>query len=65
MPALDARADLRAAVRRLLAAVRGHEPEVVVRRRDLEVLLSAASARVVRGVDSAATEPPWLHPEQR
>ena len=42
MDALNARADLRAAVRRLLAAARGSEPEVTVRRRDVEVLLAAA-----------------------
>lgn len=58
MGELDARADLRAAVRRLLAAARGSEPEVAVRRRDVEILLAAASARL-------APEKPWLHPEQR
>ena len=42
MGELDARADLRAAVRR----------------RDVEILLAAASARL-------APEKPWLHPEQR
>jgi hypothetical protein len=57
----DARADIRGAVRRLIAAAARDEVEVTVMRRDVEVLL----ATVVSGRRQARPEGPDLHPEQR
>ena len=54
----DAPAALRAAVRRLFAAVARNEVEVRVLRRDLEVLLAVHAYRVTPVM-------PLMHPEQR
>ena len=56
----DASAALRAAIRRLIAAIGQNDVEVRVLRRDLEVLLAVNALRGVPRVMG-----PVLHPEQR
>jgi hypothetical protein len=55
----DARSNLRAAIRRLMAAVQRPAVEVTVQRRDIEVLLAVNATRLDRA------PAPNLHPAQR
>ena len=57
---IDTSAALRAAIRRLIAAIGQNEVEVRVLRHDLEVLLAV---NALRGVPRVVG--PVLHPEQR
>jgi len=59
---LVARAELRNALRRLIAATQRHEADVTVSRRDLEVLVVVASTKL--GVQPPGPMPN-MHPEQR
>lgn len=55
----EPKSELRAAVRRLIAAIRENAAEITVLRRDVEVLLAVNAER------RAASPMPRLHPEQR
>lgn len=58
---LDAKANVRAAIRRLIVALRGHDATVTIERRDLELVMTLAAAKLyVQGVQL-----PNMHPEQR
>ena len=55
----EVRADIRAAIRRLFAACRTEGIDVVVQRRDVELILAVFKAQ------APLTLMPSLHPEQR
>jgi hypothetical protein len=59
---LDSKAELRHAIRRIIAVLRGTGPEVTVQRRDLELLVVLAATKT--GIISTPGLPQF-HPEQR
>lgn len=60
MNLLDSKAELRHAIQRIIAAMRGSTPDVTVRRRDLELLIALVTTKI-----STRSGLPQFHPEQR
>lgn len=61
MSAFDAKAELRSAIRRVIGALRGVDPNVTVRRRDLELIVALAATKT----GDLSAIPPNQHPAQR